>query len=170
VNVKIRNVDIDDIRNLSRLAADLNLANDLLEHTLVLANAERLTGEMQRHGDLNLLTLDETRKIGMNQAATHRIDLSVVKHDFACAETLDINGKDRVSSCFRAQDSRQIAQGSNSGNRFRAAAVNRDRDHSVAPDTPGIILSATLALLCLDLKLFFLRHDFSSHTFSDQPK
>jgi hypothetical protein len=104
----------------------------------------------------------------MNQTTAYRIDLSIVKHHFARTETLDIDGKDRIAAGFRSQDSRQIAQRGNGGNRFRAPTVNRDRHHSFAPDTPGIILSATFALLCLDLKLFFLRHDFSLHTFSDR--
>src|ERR1700754_3906914 len=41
VNIEIRNIDIDHIGNLARVAADLELANDLLEHTLFFFHAER---------------------------------------------------------------------------------------------------------------------------------
>src|SRR5260370_27281077 len=116
MDVKVRNVNVDDIGNLSRFAADLNLANDLLEHSLMFTNTDRFTGEVQRHRDLNLLALDQAGEVGLNQTTPHPINLSIVKHDFACAKTLHIDGKDRVSPCFRTQDNCTIPQSINTGN------------------------------------------------------
>ena len=47
VNIKMRNVDIDEVRNLSWLTTNLNLTDDLFQNALLLSNADRLTHEMQ---------------------------------------------------------------------------------------------------------------------------
>src|SRR5882724_5088078 len=98
---EIRDIDIDGIRNISRVAANLDLADDLLENPLLLANSDRLAGKMKWNGDFDLLTLDQPLKVGMDQTQSHRINLTIAKHHFTWANPLDVERKNCVSSRFR---------------------------------------------------------------------
>ena len=69
VNAEIRNVDVDCVGNFARLATNFDLANDLFQHALLFAHADRLADQVQRHGHFNLLALDQALEIGMNQTA-----------------------------------------------------------------------------------------------------
>src|SRR5215207_2492927 len=98
------NIDLERVGNLTRFTADLNLANDLFQHALLLFNAYRLTRQVKRHGNFDLLSLNEPREISMNQATLNRIDLPIVKHDFTLTHAFDLDREDRISSCFSAQN------------------------------------------------------------------
>src|SRR6185369_11570799 len=63
----------------------------------------------------------------------------------------------------------QITELGDGSNSFCAAAINGNRNHAVPPRAPRIVFAPALTHSCLDLVLFFLRHDFSSQTFSDEP-
>src|SRR6185369_9264007 len=110
--------------------------------------------------DFDLLPFDQSGQVSMDKSATNRINLALMKHDFACTDAFDINREDSISSRFGAQDSCQLCQWSHSSNGFGAAAVYRNGNHPVAPRSPRIIFAAAISLFSLDLKLFFLRHDF----------
>src|SRR6185503_11747385 len=161
VHVEVGNIHVDGIGNLTRLAANINFADDLFEHALLFLHPNRLADEVERHGDFDLLALHETSEIGVNQATLNRIDLPIVKHHFTLANAVDFDRENRVSPGFRTKDRSQITRRSNGSNSFSAASINGNGNHSLAPHASSIILAATLALFCLDPELFFLRHDFS---------
>ena len=110
---------------------------------------------MQRDGHFNLLSLNQSRKIRMNQATAHRIDLTIVKHHFARADAFDVDREDGVSSGFGSQDRGQLTQGRDGRDGFTAAAINGDWNQSLATRAPRVILAATLAQLCLDRYILF---------------
>src|ERR1043166_5282548 len=58
MNIEVGDIDLERVGNLTRLTANLDLANDLFEHTLLLPDTERLTVEMKRYGHFDLLTLN----------------------------------------------------------------------------------------------------------------
>src|SRR5205814_9034700 len=66
VNPEITNVDVEMLRNVARLATNLDLTNDLLENSRFLANANRFTNQTQRHSRFNLLALDQAFEIRMD--------------------------------------------------------------------------------------------------------
>src|SRR6185369_11556289 len=90
MHVEVGNVQFKRVRNLARLATNLNLTNLLLQYTLLLSHADGFTEEVQRHSDFNLLALDQPREVGVNQATLDRIDLPIVKHHFTGADALHI--------------------------------------------------------------------------------
>ena len=98
VNPEISNVDVEMLRNVARLATNLDLTNDLLENSRFLANANRFTNQTQRHSRFNLLPLDQAFEIRMHQARTHWIDLAIRKHHFSGFDAFDIDGEDRVAA------------------------------------------------------------------------
>src|SRR5688572_16028751 len=167
VHVEIRNIDVQHVGNVARLATDLDLAKDLFEHALLFFYAERFANKVERHRDFDLLALHQPSQIGVHEPSFDRIDLAIVKHHFALTEAIDVDREDRISPGFRTQDRGQLAQRSNSSDRFPAASINRNRNHSLAACASRIVFAAALALFCLDPENFFLRHDFSLQTFSD---
>src|SRR2546426_7860556 len=100
MNAKIRNIDVYHVRNFTRLAANFNLANDLLEDALFLAYADGLADQMQRHRNFNLLPLDQSDQIGVDKPAAHRVDLTFVKHHFAGSDAFNVEREDRVAARF----------------------------------------------------------------------
>src|SRR6185503_4976690 len=101
----------------------------------------------------------------MNQTTAHRIDLTIVEHDFAHADAFDVDREDGVPSSFRPQDRGKLTQWSNGSNSFSTAAVNSHGNQSFTSDAPCVVLATTGALLRLDLEFFSLRH-MSPHKLS----
>src|SRR5262249_44925514 len=97
---------VDRFRNVARLATDFDLANNLLQHALLFADAKRLTNQTQRNRDFNLLSFNQSPKICMQKPAANRIDLSIVEHHFTGANTIYIKRKYRVAARIRAENSR----------------------------------------------------------------
>src|SRR5438552_15399793 len=168
MHTKIRDIDVYDVGNVSRVTANLDLADDLLQHSLLLANSDRLANKMERNRDFDFLTLDQPLKVGMDQTHSHWMDLTVAKHHLTWADTLDIECENRVSSSFRAQNCRQFLQRRGRGNSFRIAAINDYRYHAFAASASRIILSPADPSFGLDRYLVFFRHDVSLQTFSDR--
>jgi hypothetical protein len=110
---------------------------------------------VQRHRHFNLLSLNQPRQIGVNQTTLHRIDLTIVKHHFADADTFDIDRENRVSSGFRAKDCSQITQRSNGGNSFRATAINRNGHHPSRRARRASFLPRPSRTFACTLKSFF---------------
>src|SRR6266850_3718838 len=109
MNAQIRNIDVYDVGNLARFAANLNLTNNLLEHTLLFANAFRLANEMKRHSNLNLLTFHQPGKIGMEEPAAHRVDLALVKHHLTSSNAFNVEREDCVTAGLRAKYRCQVS-------------------------------------------------------------
>src|SRR4051794_22653831 len=129
----MRYIHFQRIGNLSRLAANLNLTNDLLQYALFLFDADRLTNQVKRHSNIDLLPFNQPGEIRMNQTALDRIDLSLVKHHFADSDPFNIDREDRVSSGIRAKDRSQFSKRSDGGDSSRATAINRNGHHAIAP-------------------------------------
>src|SRR5438876_10337749 len=85
VNSQVRDIDIDRLRYVARVAANLYFAENLFEDTLLLADADRLAHQVQGNGDFDLLSADQPSEISVDQSTTNRVDLAIVKHDFARA-------------------------------------------------------------------------------------
>src|SRR4030095_7242566 len=98
VHVKMRNIDVHGLRDVTRVAAQFNLADYRLEESIVLAYAKRFANQMQGYGDLDLFSDYQAPKVGMDQATLNRIDLAGVKHHLAGADTIDIQSKDRIAA------------------------------------------------------------------------
>jgi hypothetical protein len=103
----------------------------------------------------------------VNKPALHRIDLSIVKHHFAGADSLNVNRENCISPGFCTKDCSQVTGRSHRGKSLCSTAVNCNRHHAIAPRASRIVFAATLTQPCLHLEIFFLRHEFSLQTFSD---
>jgi hypothetical protein len=107
---------------------------------------------MHRNRNFDLLSDDQPPEIGVHESSAHGIDLSIVKHDFACARTIYFDGKDRVLAGIGSKDCRELAQWRYRCNGLAFATVNRYGDHAFAPCAAGVVLASTRAQLGVNCK------------------
>ena len=166
-NLKIRNVQLvpgfhigdirlDEVGSLRGLDESLDPLHRLREHRSFFLKALRLADQVDRDGHLDLLTLRDTTKVRVNEAAPERIDLAVLEDDVGRTDALDIQREHGVDARFRTKDSGQVLQLRNRGDVVYATAVNDDRDFPLGPQTAVRVLVAGFLLLSL-------YYDFFSH-------
>jgi hypothetical protein len=123
------------------------------------ADANRLAVQMDRHSNFDLFSEDKPSEIRVDQAAVNRINLAFMKHDLALAKPVNVQRKDRVVSCFRAQDRCQLSQRCNDGNGIAFPAINGNRNHAISARTAGIVFAASFAYRSPNCDCFSFCHD-----------
>jgi hypothetical protein len=162
VDAEVRHVHVDGVGDVARLAADFDLAGDLLQHAAAVRDADRLADEVQRHGHFDLLAAHEPAQVCVDEAAAQGIDLAVEEHHLGRADAVDVEREDAVVARLGAQDRGQLAQGGCRRDRLAAAAVDGERDVTARAQTPRVVLAAARPLLALHRDLLSLCHGHSS--------
>src|SRR5437763_16130024 len=119
------------VRNIARVATNLNLAHHLFKHALLVAHARRLAIEIDVDGDFDLLSLNQPLQISVNQTTTHGINLAIMEHDFTRTDAFNINREDGVEARVGAKNRRQVTNRSDSRHGFAFTAINGDRNKAV---------------------------------------
>src|SRR4051812_47901070 len=108
---EMRHIYVERFGNVSRIAADIDLANNLFEHAFLITHTYWFTLQVYRYRDLNLLARDQPAKISVHQSHANGIDLSIVKHDFTGAYSFDLQTENGVATAIGPQNRRQFTQG-----------------------------------------------------------
>src|SRR5688572_26169350 len=109
-----------------------------------------------RHFDL--FSTGKSTKVRVDQPPPDGIDLTGLKNHVVYSLTRNIEREDRIHTGVRTKDRRKFLQFRDSRYRFRAAAVNDDRDFPFGTQPAVYVLTAGLTL-------FSFYYNFFCHNF-----
>src|SRR5439155_1998088 len=145
MNLQVRHVSFQRFRYVARIAANVDVANDLFENSRLLAHAHWLTGQAQWNRCFDLFALDQPFEVRVNQTTAHWIDLPVVEHDLAGSNAFHIQGENGVPARVGSQNCSQLTKGREGRYALALTAIDDNRNLSFATCAARIVLPTSFA-------------------------